>query len=229
MTDHTSRLFDAHVNLFANSFESTPSQTITLAQALARIRQGIYQAQISAVRTELGRDGKAAYDKAKARLPALTFGGNFAPSRGNAHLQRHTGIVHGDLDHLSDVAAVKQAICRDLCTVYAFVSPSGGGLKVGVHAPIVADNAGYKHAWHTVSRAYERRYGWCWDPSGKDISRLCFVSHDLDLFWNPAAEMFEVPPAPNTEPRTPHRSVSKQGHRYEGYAERAIDTGVRMI
>jgi VirE N-terminal domain len=220
---------DAPVNRFRNSFESTPVETLTLVQALETIRTGRYQAEVRVVRTILAHRGKAAYDQAKAQLPALTFGGTFAPSRGNAHLRQHTGIVHGDLDHLLDVAAVKQAICRDPCTAYAFVSPSGGGLKLGVRVPVVADTAGYQHAWHTVSTAYERRYGWRWDPSGKDISRLCYVSHDRELFWNPAAELFDVPPAPVPEPRPPRRSVSKPGHTSCGYAARAIDTAVRMI
>jgi hypothetical protein len=220
---------DAPVNRFRNSFDSTPIETLTLIQALETIRTGRYQSEVRVVRAVLAHRGKAAYDKAKAQLPAFTFGGTFAPSRGNAHLQQHSGIVHGDLDHLADVAAVKQAICRDPCTVYAFVSPSGGGLKLGVHVPVVADTAGYQHAWHTVSTAYERRYGGHWDPSGKDISRLCYVSHDLDLFWNPAAETFDVPPAPTPEPRRPQHSVSRQGQAYQGYTARAIDTAVQMI
>jgi hypothetical protein len=55
------------------------------------------------------------------------------------------------------------------------------------------------------------------------------VSHDLDLFWNPTAEMFDVPPAPILQPRPPQRSISRQGYVYQGYAERAIYTAVQMI
>jgi hypothetical protein len=220
---------DALVNRFRHRFESTPIETLTLAQALETIRTGHYQSEVRVVRAILAHRGKAAYDKTKAQLPAFTFGGTFAPSRGNAHLQQHSGIVHGDLDHLADVEAVKHAICADPHTVYAFVSPSGAGLKVGVHVPIAADDAAYKHAWHSARTVYEQRYGGTWDPSGKDVSRLCYVSHDRDLFWNPAAKMFDVPPAPIPEPRAPQRSVSRQGHTHQGYAERAIDTAVRMI
>jgi hypothetical protein len=81
--------------------------SITLVQALQTIRTGYYQSEVRVVRAILAHRGKAAYDKAKAQLSAFTFGGVFAPSRGNAHLQQHTGIVHRDLDHLSDLAAVK--------------------------------------------------------------------------------------------------------------------------
>jgi VirE N-terminal domain len=220
---------DAEVNLFNSSFQSIPAQTLTLSQAVFAIRTGMYQPQVDAVRAVLASEGKRAYDRAKAHLPAFTFAGTFAPRRGNAYLQQPTGIIHGDLDHLPDVAAVKQAICQDRRTAYAFVSPSGRGLKLGVHVPVVADDAGYKAAWLAVSNEYQQRYGGTWDPSGKDISRLCYVSHDLDLFWNPAAEMFDVPPAPITEPRTPQPSVSRPSHGYQGHAERAVRTAVDMI
>jgi hypothetical protein len=223
---------DAPVNRFRNSFDSTPTETLTLIQALETIRTGYYRSEVRLVRAILAHRGKAAYDKAKAQLSAFTFGGVFAPSRGNAHRQQHTGIVHGDLDHLSDVAAVKQAICSHPCTVYAFVSPSGGGLKLWVHVPVVADTAGYKHAWHTVSIAYERRYGGRWDPSGKDISRLRFVSHDPTLYWNPEAVVFEIPPEPVPESRRlipSQPSVSRASDDRQGYAEQAIRTAAQMI
>ena len=155
MTNATSPLAHAQVSLFLNSFNSIPAETLTLIQALERIRSGTYEVQVQTLRQVLAREGKRSYDRTKAHLPAVTFGGVFLPTRGNAHLQQHSGIVHGDLDHLSDVSAVKQAICADPRMVYAFISPSEWGLKLGVHVPIVADDTVYKHAWQTVSTVYE--------------------------------------------------------------------------
>jgi hypothetical protein len=109
-----------------------------LAQALDGIRTGRCRSQVQTVRRVLAREGKRAYDRAKAHLPAMTFGGIFLPTRGNGHLQQHSGIVHGDLDHLPNVAAVKQAICADPRTVYAFISPSKEGLKLGVHTSLLS-------------------------------------------------------------------------------------------
>jgi hypothetical protein len=145
---------------------------------------------VQTVRQVLARDGKGAYDRAEASLPAFTFGGLFSPTRGNAYLQQHSGIAHGDLDHLTDVEAAKRAICRNTQTAYAFVSPSATGLKVGVHIPVVADDAAYKHGWQAVATEYARLYAVRWDPSGKDISRLCFASWDPELYWNPDASVF---------------------------------------
>jgi VirE N-terminal domain len=159
-------------------------------------------------------------------LPSLA---SLKPSRGNAYLQQHSGLVHGDLDDVGDVEAVKRALADDRRTVYVFISPSANGVKVGVHVPIVDDDAAYKHAWQAVATEYERLYGVRWDPSGKDISRLCYISNDPDLYMNLDAEEFNIPPAPVLEPRPPQGSVSRRDPWYQGYAERAIHTAVQMI
>jgi hypothetical protein len=221
---------DPQVNLFHSSWQRIPAETLKLADTITAIRTGRYQLEIQVVRAILRHEGKPAYYRAKAKLDAYTFGGTFSPRRGNACLQQHSGLVHGDLDHLSDVDGVKQALAGDRYAVYVFTSPSGTGLKVGVHVPMVSDDAGYKHAWSHVSRAYERAYGVAWDPSGKHISRLCFVSHDPTAYWNPDAPVFPVSPAPPPPtPRPLQRSRSRQGSRHQGYAERALATAVRMI
>ena len=47
----------------------------------------------------LAGQGKRAYNKAKANLPAFTFTGTFTPSRLNPTCSA-SGIMHGDLDHV---------------------------------------------------------------------------------------------------------------------------------
>jgi hypothetical protein len=225
-------LADAQVNFFPNSFNSMPTEILTLTNVIEAIQAAQYTSQVRRVRQILASEGKRAYDQGKAHLPAVTFGGTFAPSRGIAYLQQHSGIVHGDLDHLDDVAAMKRRISADPRTIYCFISPSGEGLKLGVHVPIVADDVAYKHAWQTVATAYEAHYGGRWDSSGKDVSRLCFVSHDPELYWNPEAELFDVTPPPASPPRplTAPKTWGLSHHdTYLGYAERAIKTAVQMI
>jgi VirE N-terminal domain len=222
---------DTLVSRFPNSFTSQPLGEDDLAAVLESIRDGRYADQITHVRRLLDRQGKAAYDRAKAQLPAFTFGGTFSPKRGNQYLQRHSGLVHGDLDHLIDLAAVQRALCADPRTVYVFISPSATGLKLGVRVATVPDDAGYKHAWQVVSAAYERLYDVPWDPSGKDIARLCFTSHAPDLYLNLDAELFDVPPPapPKTEPRPLQPVADRRHHSPRDFAERAIQTAVQMI
>jgi hypothetical protein len=226
-------LADIPVSLFDGSYDSHPQRTVTLAYVLESIRTGRYARQIRAVRQILATKGKSAYDTAKRSLPAVTFGGTFDPTRGNDHLQQHTGIAHGDLDHIPDMLATKIALCDDPSTVYVFTSPSGTGLKVGLRIPPVADDAAYKHAWHAVRVDCERRYGVQWDLSGKDIARLCYVSYAPDIYINFNAEVFDVPPMPTPTPKPSaprrHASVASHPDRRRTYAQRAVRTAVQMV
>jgi hypothetical protein len=231
-------LYEAQISGFNNAFQNAPTATWSLVQIMDAIRTGRLHhvnltAQVKRLQHILARDGKRTYDRSKAHLPAVTFGGIFAPSRGNAYLQQHSGIAHGDLDYLPDVAAIKQAISTDPRTVYAFVSPSGEGLKVGVHVPLVADDGKYKNAWHAVKADYERLYEAPWDQSGKDVSRLCFLSSDPQLYFNGYAEPFDVPPMPAPEPPPPSvswASLPPSPHEARlDYGQRALRTATMMI
>jgi hypothetical protein len=222
-------LAPAQVNRFIDSFHSSPTDTFSLGQALESIRTSQYKSRIAHVRRVLAQQGKPAYDRAKSTLPAYTFGGTFAPRRAIACLQQHSGIVHGDLDDVAEVKALKGALAGNPHTVYCFVSPSATGLKIGVRVPIVTDDARYKHAWQTVSAAYERLYRVAWDPSGKDICRLCFISDDPYLYMNFTATVFNVPAAPWPEPQPQRPSVSRPHTDDRDYGERAIRTAVEMI
>jgi len=232
MFDTTSRLRHAQVNLFYNSYKPTAIKTFTLDEALQGIRLGVWREDVNAVRRTLKIEGKAAYDQRKQRLYALTFGGIFVPTRANANLRQHTGLVHGDLDHLGtlgDILGIQTAIATHPCTVYVFVSPSMAGLKVGVRVPIVADAASYAHAWRIVSAEYEQRYGGHWDASGKDVARLCFVSYDMGLYVNLQAVCFFIPPAQAPTSPPPLQLVPRTHIDHQDYAERAIRTATEMI
>jgi hypothetical protein len=66
---------------------------------------------------------------------------------------------------------------------------------------LVSDDKAYKRTWHTVADYYQQQYGVLWDPSGKDICCLCFVSWDSALYINPDAQLFSVPPVQEAAPR----------------------------
>jgi hypothetical protein len=151
-----------------------------------------------------------AYTAAKKKLPAITFCGTFAPTRNTKHLVAHSGIIHGDIDHLGDVQQAKQTLSHDTYLVYCFISPSGDGLKLGVLAPTVTSDEGYKHAWQAVADYFAGQYGLTWDASGKDVCRLCFVSWDAELYCNPQPQSFPVPPIVEHHPPPPSRVPIRQ-------------------
>jgi hypothetical protein len=95
---------------------------------------------------------------------------------------------------------------RDPHLVYAFIGPSGHGLKYAVRIPLVTTNAAYRRAWEYVAARHLTEYGLTWDPSAKDIARLCFVSHDPYAYLNegePAVLAIPAPPPPPPPSRRP--------------------------
>ena len=67
----------------------------------------------------------------------------------------------------------------------AFVSPSGKGIKIVVSvSPVPTNDAEHKTAWHACVDFFESlsdEYSFVIDPSGKDVSRLCFLAYDLQV------------------------------------------------
>jgi hypothetical protein len=79
---------------------------------------------------------------------------------------------------------------REDNSVFAFfVSPSGNGLKVFFKTNDTADN----HSKNTslLMKTFERKYGIKPDEQVKDISRLCFVSDDPNLYLNEHATIID--------------------------------------
>jgi VirE-like protein len=223
-------LDSVQVQRFDRLYDARPSATLSLGAALDAIVQGSYAPQIPHLRRLYAQHGEDAYAAAKRHLPQITFAGTFSPTRARANLTQHSGIVHADLDHLQDLVRTKLALIQDPTVVYGFYSPRGDGLKYGVRVEPVATNDAYRHAWQTVCDAHQARYGVVWDPSGKDVSRLCFASSDAACFVNPEAQLFPVsppPPAPRPSPVTSSRHWPSP--RLETAAQRALERAVTLI
>jgi len=225
-----------NVHLFKGSTNPQPVKVFSLSQALDAIQDGTYHQHVQQLRHILTTKGKSAYDAAKKHLDAVTFCGTFSPTRAKTNLTQHSGIIHGDLDHLDDLQAAKQLLCDEPWTSYCFVSPSGTGLKVGIRVEPVADDAAYKHAWQVIADYHQRQYGIVWDESGKDVSRLCYLSYDPEVYRNPDALLFMVPsyqPPPPAPPK-PKPTLTATADplttdRRQRYGQQAIDTASKII
>lgn len=131
------------------------------------------------------------YDREKISLPAVTFGGTFS-KRARSELREHSGLMVLDIDGLSgeELAGVQAQLQAFPFVALCFVSPSGAGLKpVIVLDPMPRDDDEHEWAWRQVA-AVLKAEGIVLDKSGKDVSRLCFLASDKNLFWRPVVEPF---------------------------------------
>jgi hypothetical protein len=122
-----------------------------------------------------------------------------------------TGLVHFDVDGVDDPDALKAQLAQHAATVFAFTSPRGNGVKVGIAATGITDPDTYKHVWGSVVDFMRLTYPTVTvslDEHVKYLHALCYMSWDPTCYRNPDATPLRIPPpAPPTparpRPRTP--------------------------
>ena len=96
-------------------------------------------------------------------------------------------LVVLDIDDLSepDIPLLLSELSQRKQVKLAFVSPSGLGIKIVVSvSPVPTNDAEHKTAWQACVDFFESlsdEYGFVIDPSGKDVSRLCFLAYDRQV------------------------------------------------
>lgn len=152
-----------------------------LVDIIDNIRHGAYASQIAALRSEIDDERRS---ELKKRLPAFTPSGIFLVKRQHNTISYYTRYVVLDFDKVP-LAIMSEALRRinaDPHTVVSFVSPSGNGIKVIVE--VDSEKSLHISAFNLVKVYYESATNLPVDPSGKDISRLCFVSDDPNAYSN---------------------------------------------
>jgi VirE N-terminal domain len=154
------------------------------------IRSGGWRKQI-----EIVKQAKGGYDKNKKKLPCFTPSGTFR-LRLDWDLIDYSGLVVLDYDKVESASSLRDRLSSSPYCFAAFISPSGCGVK----AFVKVDSGENLHgqAWSQVRKVFDTLAGISSDPSGRNISRLCFVSHDADCFYNPDSIKFEVTEAKST-------------------------------
>ena len=146
-------ILDQPVSVFRGAKTVKPQGVCSPGEVLTAIRDGTYRANIAHVR-EQKRRGKAQYRKAKEQLLAFTpccaLHTRDKEVPWSEKLISTTGIVHYDFDHVPDLARFKKRLLDSSATVFAFISPGGDGVKVGIAAQGITNADTYKHAWYVV-------------------------------------------------------------------------------
>ena len=154
---------------------------IALVEILEAIQAGHWGKPVAAIREALAAGNTAKAESLKTALDGFTASGVFAPTRAKINLQEPSGCIIVDVDGLASTAeaeATRDTLGNDPHVLAAFVSPSGLGVKAVVYVGTCANDAEAKSAWRALAEYLATTYSIQTDPSGKDVCRLCFVSHD---------------------------------------------------
>ena len=179
---------EKEIMTYCNSFDLKGEET-TLSNVVDRIKTGSkgLDALTDRCRNLVNSNIKQYKKFKESRLPAVTFSGVLKTRDGNMTLKQkgvsHSGLVTLDFDDI-DVAGVMSEVTQMPSTVLAFVSPSGTGVKAVVSVspvPAVGDAREHRAAWNAADEVYSHIA--VVDPSGTDATRLCYLSHYPNVFF----------------------------------------------
>lgn len=159
-----------------------PEKEINLAEAYSLIKSKCFITTTHTLRNI--KDNKRAKEYKASHFDYVTFSGIFS-QRTDKALQKHSGLLTVDFDHVEDLDLLKEHLLKDeyFETELMFLSPSGDGLKWVV--PIDLTKATHQDYFKSISNYILHTYQIKIDPSGKDISRACFLPHDAGIYINP--------------------------------------------
>jgi len=129
----------------------------------------------------------------KKKLPSVTFSGLFQGQRTSDNLIGHTGLICLDFDKVADLFNVKSTLCNDPFTFSLFLSPTGSGIKLLVKVDCGKD--GHNDTYKAIQGYFKDKYNLESDSKCRDITRLCFISYDQDIYINDSSVVFASLPA----------------------------------
>lgn len=187
---------------------------LPLTDILHQIKNGKYQKQVATLQKLINTGNIGEYNQQKKSLPAFTACGTFIGGRKPQYFKEYSGFVILDFDKLTNngMQIILERVPLIPYTLCLFKSPSGSGFKILVKVspppstcesvpPPCPQGGGQRvgilqqfhlTAFNQVRKYYEDRLALHVDPSGKDITRLCFFSFDPDLYYNSDASIFNV-------------------------------------
>jgi len=180
-----------NVSFFSNVKSQSNIKT-TLELIFNDIQSGRWKTEIEQMRFAKHNEKDEMYSELKIKLNCFTPSATFKDKRDKDLVLEYSGVMSLDYDGLlrEKVDDIKNVINSDLNTYCCLISPSGLGLKVFVKIDSDCDN--HKIAFNQVRLYYDALVGIESDKSCKDVGRLCFVSYDDKLYYNPDSVIFMV-------------------------------------
>jgi predicted P-loop ATPase len=137
----------------------------------------------------------------KTSAPGVTPSGTFSRRAAKSIIQ-HSGVIALDFDAKDNVSfPADQVACDPYCwALHKSISGNGWVLYVKI------EPERHLEAYLALEKHFANEYGAIADPSGKDVGRFRFVSHDPDLLYNKDAAVWKK--------YLPKRNIMPQGKTY---------------
>lgn len=168
-------------SVYNNAYDANSTKTCTIDTVVKAIAGEKMKLRIDELRS--ARDAKL-IEKIKLSLPAITFAGVYT-YRNEAGIKDYSQIAVMDFDKLEVPKECKDFLMADPHVILAFYSPRGHGVKALIKFPGT-------YAEHRDRYAAALEYFKDWNPDGQCIDpvRLCFMSYDDEVYYNPNAVPF---------------------------------------
>lgn len=163
------KLFDREISIYESLYDVDSSHVITVGQALSRIKKGKSKERVEQMR-RLGSGSE--YDSVKKSLPSPLFSGVFK-SRNDNNIISYTGLICLDFDKCK-ITDKMSSLKKNKHVIACWVSPSGNGVKALVE---VSEPENHTQHFDALLEDFEDL-----DPSGRNLSRVCFESYDPDMY-----------------------------------------------
>ncbi len=174
------------ISLYPIITETKNSKDISIDTFLQHVKDGRWQDEI--INLRLLKD-KEQIKSAKEKLPYVTISGKFK-QRNNESIDKHSGFICMDIDHVENVNDVKSEICCDNYFYAVFISCSGRGLC----ALAKINPKSHLESFNFLSEHLYQKYNLNIDEKCKDVSRPRFISYDPDLYINENSQLCPVKP-----------------------------------
>ena len=160
---------------------TVPAKEVTILDVYHLIK---YEFQEQTERLRAIADKKEARTYKAVNFDYVTFSGVFT-KRSDKALVKHSGFLAIDFDHVANLSELTGKLLTDeyFDTEILFTSPSGDGLKWIISIDITEHS---HRDWFTSIKHYiEETYQLEVDSAGKDVSRACFLPHDINIYLHP--------------------------------------------
>ena len=181
-------------SFFLNCHRTAPTET-SWVDIVAHIQSNPQAESLTRkARTALSTGNGDEYQHNKYQLACFTPAAHLVGGRKSANIDRLTGLCPVDLDHVGPekLPQVLAAAKADPHTFLCHLTCSGDGVRILYPYRSSQPEVAYLDAWLLGNEHYALVTGCPHDRSTKDPTRLSFLSHDPDVYFNPDATPFLV-------------------------------------